>query len=31
MEAKIGAEVNGNCDALPGPSATPALGKRART
>lgn len=31
MEAMVGAEVNENCNALPGPSASPALGKQACT
>lgn len=31
MEAKVGAEVNGSCNALPGPSAPPALAKQACT
>lgn len=31
METKVGAEVNGNYNAVSGPSAPPALGKQART
>lgn len=31
MEAKVGAEVNGNSNALPSPFVPPALEKRART